>query len=366
MTTLLDNTDLTNEQEEYLNMIKVSSDNMLTIVNDILDISKIEAGKLDLNPIDFNLRDNLSDILQILAFKANQEGLELLYNISPDVPDIISGDPGRLGQILTNLAANAIKFTESGKAAVSIDIESQTEDEVFLHFAVSDTGIGITEDKKEHIFETFTQADSSTTRKYGGTGLGLSICSQLVDMMKGKIWVESEVGKGSTFHFTAKFGTVEHEHPEEAVKSEYENSGSRSNYNDGQKVHILVAEDNIINQKVAVSILEKKGHIVKVANDGEEALEDLRKEHFDIILMDVQMPKMDGIEATQAIRSSKDNAFNPEIPIIAVTAHAYNEDKERCLKAGMNSCVTKPFDREELFKEIDKLVQAVKVNCPEQ
>ncbi|HDY86587.1 MAG TPA: response regulator, partial [bacterium] len=251
MADLLNDTELTNEQREYLDMLKTSADNMMSTLNEILDISKIEAGKLDFESIDFNLRDNLSDTLQILSFKADEKGLELIYNISTDVPDNISGDPGRLCQILTNLVANAVKFTESGEIVVSIDIESRTGDEVFLHFAVSDTGIGIPEDKKEYIFDTFTQADSSTTRKYGGTGLGLSICSRLVQMMKGRIWVESEAGKGSIFHFTAKFGTSEKELPEEAVKSEYEYSDNQSNYNDRQKVHVLVAEDNMVNQKVA-------------------------------------------------------------------------------------------------------------------
>jgi hypothetical protein len=356
MAELLSDTELTNDQRECLDMLKTSADNMMLTINEILDISKIEAGKVDFESIDFNFRNNISDTLQILSFKANEKGLELLYDISPDVPDIILGDPGRLRQVLTNLVSNGIKFTENGEIAVSVDIESCTDDDMFLHFTVSDKGIGIPEDKRAKIFDTFTQADSSTTRKYGGTGLGLSICSRLVQMMKGKIWVESEVGKGSTFHFTANFGMLEQELPEEVDKYEYEYSDNHSNNNDRQKVHVLVAEDNIINQKVAYSILEKEGYTVEVANDGEEAIECLEKQHFDIVLMDVQMPKMDGIEAAQEIRNSKDNTFDPGIPIIAVTAHAFEEDKERCLKAGMNSCVTKPFNREELFEEIEKLV----------
>ena len=360
MAELLQDTELTDDQREYLDMLKTSSDNLMSIINDILDISKIEAGKFDFEHIDFNLRNTIAGTLKPIAISAHKKGIEQSYNVSPDVPNIILGDPGRLRQILINLLGNAIKFTESGEVVVSVEVESQTEDEVSLHFAVSDTGIGIAEDKKEHIFDTFTQADSSTTRKYGGTGLGLSISSRLVEMMKGKIWVESEAGKGSTFHFTARFGifheSVKQELSQEIVNSEYKSLDNQTKDEDGQKVHILIAEDNDISQKLAVRILEREGYSIEVANDGEEVLEGLKKGHFDIVLMDVQMPKMDGIMAAQAIRSSTDNTFNPEIPIIAVTAHAFEEEKEQCLKAGMNSCIIKPFKREELFREIERLV----------
>ncbi len=357
MAGLLNDTELTDDQRECLDMLKASADNMMLIINEILDISKIESGKLDFECIDFNLLNSLAETFKTIAVSAHEKGIEQTYSVSPEVPAIILGDPGRLRQVLINIAGNAVKFTESGNVALSVDVEAWAEDRVVLHFAMSDTGIGIHEDKKEHIFDTFTQEDSSTTRKYGGTGLGLSICTRLVKMMEGNIWVESEVGKGSTFHFTAAFGTIEQGLSEEAVSPEYENLENRSNSNDRHKFHILVAEDNFINQKVAHSILEKEGHTVEVVNDGEEAIKCLEKQHFDIVLMDVQMPKMDGIEATQEIRNSKENTFNPEIPIIAVTAHAFKEDKDRCMKAGMNSCVTKPFNREELFEEIEKLVQ---------
>ena len=272
------------------------------------------------------------------------------------------GDPLRLRQILINLVGNAVKFTENGEVVVSVEVESQTEDEVFLHVFVSDTGIGISEDKKEHIFDTFTQADGSSTREFGGTGLGLSISSELVRMMKGKIWVESEAGKGSTFHFTFHFTSmfcrVEQELPKEVVNSECESSDNQVNYVDRKKINILLAEDNDISQNWQLRILERQGYTVEIAENGEEVLEILKKQHFDIVLMDEQMPKMDGIEAAKAIRSTTDNTFNREIPIIAVTAHAFDDEKEKCLKAGMNSCIIKPFDSEELFKEIEKLVQA--------
>jgi nitrogen-specific signal transduction histidine kinase len=206
MAELLQDTELINEQREYLDALKISGDNMLSIINNILDISKIEAGKLNFEHIDFNLHQTIADTLKTLVISAHEKGLELLNNISPDMPDIVWGDPVRLIQILINLVGNAIKFTENGEVIISVEVESQTEDEVSLHFTIRDTGIGIPEDKKELIFDTFTQADSSSTRKYGGTGLGLSISSRLAEMMKGRIWVESEVGQGSTFHFTARFG----------------------------------------------------------------------------------------------------------------------------------------------------------------
>jgi signal transduction histidine kinase/ActR/RegA family two-component response regulator len=362
MTELLQDTELTNNQRECVDMLKTSADIMMLTINDILDISKIEAGKIDFKHIDFNLRNTIAKILESIAINANKKGIEQSYNVSPDVPDIILGDPVKLRQIMINLLGNAIKFTERGEIVVSIAVESQTEDEVFLHFAVSDTGIGIPEDKKKQIFDAFIQADSSPTRKYGGTGLGLSISSRLVEMMKGKIWVESEVGKGSTFHFTSRFGIVSEsviqELPKEIANSEYESLDKQINYEGRKKIHILLAEDNDISQELVSRILEKEGYKVEVANDGEEVLEKLKKEHFDIVLMDVQMPKMDGFKTTQAIRNSKDNAFNPEIPIIAVTAHALEKDKERCLKAGMNSCLTKPFKKKDILKEIEKFVQA--------
>ncbi len=208
MAELMQDTELTNEQMEYLDILKLSGDNLLLIINDILDISKIESEKFELEHIDFNLCRTIDDTLKILTKSTNEKGLGLSARLSPDTPDIILGDPGKLRQILINLIANAVKFTENGEIIVSVDLESRTDDEIFLHFAVSDTGIGIPEDKRDHIFDTFTQADSSTTREYGGTGLGLSISSRLVEMMKGKIWVESEVGKGSTFHFITRFGVV--------------------------------------------------------------------------------------------------------------------------------------------------------------
>ncbi len=362
MAKLLKDTELTNDQREILDILLMSGDGMMLIINNVLDISKIEAEKLIFKNIDFNLRNTIADTLTTLLITADEKGLDLINNTSPDMPYIVFGDPLRLHQILINLVGNAIKFTENGKVVVSVEVESQTEDDVFLHFAVSDTGIGISKDNKEHIFETFTQADGSSTRKHGGTGLGLSISSELVKIMEGKIWVESEAGKGSTFHFTARFGIAseleKEELPEEVINFKYKSSDEQVNDENRKKAHILLAEDNEISQNLQVRILERKGYRVEVVNNGKEVLAILKKQHFDIVLMDVQMPTMDGIESAKAIRSSTNNTFNPGIPIIAVTAHAFIEEKEKCLKAGMNSCIIKPFDSEELIKEIERLVQA--------
>ncbi len=277
MAGLIQGTELTNKQREFLDILKMSANNMMSIINDILDISRIEAGKLNFGHNDFNLNGTIDDTFRSLSVSANEKGLELICDISSEVPDIILGDPGRLCQVLTNLIGNAIKFTENGEIVVSVEVESQTEGEVSLHFAVSDTGIGIHEEKKEKIFDAFTQVDGSSTREYGGAGLGLSISSQIIERMKGKIWVESEIGKGSTFHFTASFGvsneSVKQELFQESVNSEYKPLDNRTKNENRQKVHILLAEDNIVNQKVAVGILEKKGHVVKVAANGEEVLE---------------------------------------------------------------------------------------------
>jgi signal transduction histidine kinase/CheY-like chemotaxis protein len=360
MAELMQDTKLTDIQREYLDMLKTSSDNLLLIINDILDFSKIEAGKLDFERIDFCLSSTINDFLKTLAVSANNKGIEVVCNISPETPEILLGDPGRLRQILINLVSNAIKFTHKGEVVISVDIDSRTAYEASLHFAVKDSGIGIPEDKREQIFDTFTQADNSTTRTYGGTGLGLPISSHLVKMMNGKIWLESEVHKGSTFHFTASFGIMPEsfnkEIHTEITGTGYNTSVTEMPSKDRNKINILLAEDNLINQKLALRILENKGYTVEVANNGKEALEGLKKQHFDIVLMDVQMPIMDGIEAAHVIRESKNSGIDPEIPIIAVTAHAFEADRKKFLEAGMNSCIIKPYNSEEIYDAIEKLV----------
>ncbi|GBD96314.1 autoinducer 2 sensor kinase/phosphatase LuxQ [bacterium BMS3Abin06] len=361
MTELTLDTVLTPEQKEYVETVKQSADSLLDLLNDILDLSKIEAGKMRLEEMDFNLQTTIDRIIKTNTFQSLNKGLDLLCHINPDVPLSLRGDELRLWEIIVNVLGNAIKFTGRGKVILKVERrtsgngnEDQDSQTVLLHFSVSDTGIGIPEDKLKIIFDSFTQSDGSSTRKYGGTGLGLTISKKLVNMMGGEIWAESEPGKGSTFHFTAIFGishkAVEQEPPSQDTGFETEPFTNRLN--------ILLAEDNILNQRLAVRILEREGHAVEVAGNGQEVLEVLKKQRFDLVLMDVQMPEMDGIEAARIIRNSKGSGFDPEIPIIAVTAHAFEEDRQRCLKAGINTCITKPFKRQELFTEIERLVPA--------
>ncbi len=493
MTELTLDTELTDEQREYLGMAKTSADHLLVVINDILDFSKIEAGKLDLEHIPFDLRTNLDDTAATLALRAHKQNLELACHVLPDVPDHLVGDPGRLWQILVNLLGNAIKFTEQGEVVLRVERQWQVEDVVCLHFAVSDTGIGIPPDKQAELFSAFSQVDSSTTRRYGGTGLGLAISSQLVGMMGGRIWVESEVGTGSTFHFEARFGVSQTEgEPSHAVElsalqdlpvlvvddnatnrrileevlthwhmrptvvesgkaaldaleqaqrlgtpfalvlldammpemdgftladqimqrpelaeatlmmlssadqhrdavrcremglaaymtkpikqSELQNTivsslGVLSHLTAPtstpvpetmqmpglRQLKILVAEDSVVNQTLAVRLLERRGHTAVVAGSGQQALAALEAQRFDVVLMDVQMPEMDGLEATACIRE-QEQTTGDHIPIIAMTAHVMQGDRERCLEAGMDDYVAKPIQAESLFETIERLL----------
>ncbi len=491
MTELALSTELTAEQLEYLNAINDSAQSLMRLLDDMLDFSKIEARKIELESIPFNLRDAIECAVSPFALQAHQKGLELIVQIPPDLTEDVIGDPGRLRQVINNLISNAIKFTERGEVIVSVEEESRTATEVFVHLAVKDTGIGIPPAKQQVIFDAFVQADSSMTRKYGGTGLGLAISYQLVRLMGGTIWVESEVGKGSTFHFTACF-SLQQPSAEKMVPVEMEtihnlpvlivddNSTNRRilrqvltgwqmrpveaasgrealhllrqaeqrgvpfglvlldaqmpemdgfavaeeiqkdktlsstvimmltsmgvqgdaarcrklgisayltkpirqselleaillalsrSIQDKQhrvlitrhsireakrRLRILLAEDNIINQKVALHLLERRGHTVAVANNGQEVLAALEKSSFDLILMDVQMPVMDGFEATRLIRL-KEKMTGAHIPIIAMTAHALKGDRERCLEAEMDDYIAKPLKSEELFKKIESI-----------
>ena len=490
MTALALDTDLTSEQRDLLNTVRESAAQLLSVINDILDFSKIEAGKLELEPACFNLREVLDDTTLSLALRAHEKGLELLCHLRPEVPESLLGDAGRLRQVVVNLLGNAIKFTHQGEVVVETALEMETDGGVLLHFAISDTGIGIPEDKHKLIFEAFTQADNSTTRTYGGTGLGLAISAQLVELMGGRIWVESQSDRGSTFHFTARFGhapsasshqTVSHfkgstalivddnathrrvlaglldtwnmeavcvesgqaalaalhrrsaagnpfslvfldaEMPEMdgfAVAQHIQNSGTppgavimmltSSNQLEGSSrtrelnlsasltkpirrsdllncisnqltgtefiqrskippttaVHtparrplrILLAEDNPVNQRLAQRILEKWGHAVTVASNGANAVAAFGREPFDLILMDVQMPVMGGVEATGAIRE-EEKISGRHVPIVAMTAHAMKSDRARCLEAGMDDYLSKPVEPEKLFAMIEKITQ---------
>ena len=487
MTDLALETELSREQREYLETVKTSSDSLLTVINDILDFSKIEAGKIDLEVADFDVRDSLETTLKTLAVRADEKGLELLCEVAPEVPEVVRGDVTRLKQVVLNLVGNAIKFTNQGEVAVRVQVEAEDGRDLVLRFTVSDTGIGIAEDKREKIFDPFAQADTSTTRKYGGTGLGLTISVRLVRMMGGKIWVESEEGRGSHFHFTVRVGAADRKEikvgsaapPQilrgvrvlvvddngtnrrilEGMLKRWEmrpvsakggeealaqlvaarkagdafglivtdmhmpkmdgfalverirrrpelstatimmltSAGHRGDAERCQKLgvsayllkpirqselreaiarvlgareqegkiplitrfslgdardgsdslRVLVAEDNPVNQRLIVRLLEKRGHRVVLADNGRQALAALEKESFDLVLMDVQMPEMDGFEATSKIRM-REKSIGSHQTIIALTAHAMKGDREECLARGMDGYLTKPIRPQEL------------------
>jgi signal transduction histidine kinase/CheY-like chemotaxis protein len=487
MTDLALETELSREQREYLETVKTSSDTLLTVINDILDFSKIEAGKIDLEVADFDLRDSLETTLKTLAVRADEKGLELLCEVAPEVPEVVRGDVTRLKQVVMNLVGNAIKFTNQGEVAVKAQVEAEGGRDLVLRFTVSDTGIGIAEDKREKIFDPFAQADTSTTRKYGGTGLGLTISVRLVRMMGGKIWMESEEGRGSHFHFTVRVRVADRKEikvgsaapPEilqevrvlvvddnstnrrilEGMLKRWEmrpisvkggeeaiaqlvsareagdafglivtdmhmpkmdgfelvkeirrrpelstatimmltSSGHRGDAERCQKLgmsayllkpirqsalreaivrvlgareqegkiplitrfsledardgsdslRVLVAEDNPVNQRLIVRLLEKRGHRVVLADDGRQALAALEKESFDLVLMDVQMPEMDGFETTNAIRL-REKSVGSHQTIIALTAHAMKSDREECLAREMDGYLSKPIRPQEL------------------
>jgi CheY-like chemotaxis protein len=463
----------------------------MTVINDVLDFSKMEAGKLDLDPVAFDVRDNLGDTMRSLALRAHPKGLELAYEVKPDVPEAIVADPHRLRQILTNLVGNAIKFTEQGEVLVSAETESHRGSEVCLHFAVRDTGTGIATEKQEAIFRAFEQADSSATRRHGGTGLGLTISRRVVEMMGGRIWVESKVGRGSTFHFTIRCSVSRDPLVRRAVTPAElqgllvlvvdDNATNRRILNDtlaqwqmrpttvgggaaalgcmlhsaatgtpfplvlidahmpemdgfelaerikqtpelasatimmlssadltgeaarcrelgleaflpkpvkplelleeiqkalgssakdtaqpeaagqllvdqmSRPLRILLAEDNVVNQKLVIRLLEKRGHTVLLVTDGREAVDAVAAYDFDLVLMDVQMPKMDGFEATAVIRE-RETSTGGHLPIIAMTAHAMKGDDKRCLQAGMDAYVSKPIDVRDLLRAMESVI----------
>jgi signal transduction histidine kinase/CheY-like chemotaxis protein len=347
MVDLLQDTDLSLKQREYLDALKESSVDLTTLLSDILDFSKIEAGKLNLESFPFSLRECLEGILKPLKYRAQAKGLSLDLHVNPDVPKFVTGDPGRFRQILSNLVGNSIKFTEKGGISVEVVCEQQDEDAARLRLTVSDTGIGIPRHKVGSIFDVFTQADSSVTRRFGGTGLGLAIVSQLVRLMEGRVWVESEEGHGSRFLLTLTFGQV----PEGARL--VPTSRDTVSVPESTGLKILLVEDTAVNQLVTVNILTKRKHRVTVASNGREVLEQLDRNHFDLILMDVQMPEMGGLETTRRIRE-RELETGRHIPIIAMTAHALTGDREMTLEAGMDDYIAKPFDSRSLFAVIDR------------
>jgi signal transduction histidine kinase/ActR/RegA family two-component response regulator len=365
MTALALQTGLTPEQRECMETVKLSADSLITVINDILDFSKMEAGRVDLEAVDFQLREGLESTLRTLALRANEKGLRLMCVVAPEVPDLLHGDWGRLRQILVNLVGNAIKFTSTGEVAVNVEA---ADAEQVLHFTVSDTGIGIPEDKQRSIFDPFSQADTSTTREYGGTGLGLTISARLVELMGGQIWVESQASGGARFHFTARLVpgarqtprvgdaasppgplrdvgaplVLEVTKPRAATEQPFRAAGEPA-----MSLNVLVAEDNLVNQLLITRLLEKRGHHVTLAATGRKAVEAIEKEQYDLVFMDMQMPEMDGLQATATIRE-QEKGRGIHLTVIALTAHAMKGDRERCLAAGMDDYLSKPIGVEDL------------------
>jgi PAS domain S-box-containing protein len=344
MTGLLLDTDLTHEQRKYAEIVQSSGEALLNLINDILDFSKIEARKLDLDEVDFNIQTILEDVAELLAVKAREKGLELTWVIDPLIPRYLKGDSGRLRQIIMNLVGNALKFTHRGEVSLHACLENQNEKDVRVRFLVRDTGIGIPEDHLGNLFSPFTQVDGSITRKYGGTGLGLAISRQLAELMGGEIGVESRLGMGSTFWFTARFENRGQENPENWVEGAPPiDTGIPANAQRKHEATILIAEDNIINQQVVSAILRKLGYGTKVVANGQEAIEALKQKRYDLVLMDCQMPVMDGLETTRLVRGNRPDLLNTQVPIIALTAHAMETDRQLCLDAGMNDYISKPI-----------------------
>ncbi len=337
-------TELTGEQREYLGLVKSSSDHLLSLLSEILDFSKTEAIELRLETLPFRLRETIDQALRPFALEAGRKKLNFTWEAMPDVPDELTGDPTRLRQILVNLVGNAIKFTERGEVSLRIEVLHKREPDVVLHFSVRDTGIGVPAEKQGIIFEPLTQADTSTTRKYGGTGLGLTIAARLVNMMGGRLRIESTEGAGSEFDFNLGFTRQ----PAAPALPERTCADSPGPGAAGQRTgRILVAEDKIVNQRVVARLLEKQGYAVALASTGREALELLSQQVFDLVPMDIQMPEIDGFQATAAIREGE-RASGKHIPILALTAHAMAGDRERCLRAGMDDYISKPIQPGEL------------------
>jgi|GEM_PF-3211239 len=344
------------EQKELAVTAKSSAQALLDIVNDILDFSKLEAGRFELFEVEFDLRENLQQMQKLLDLKARQKNIELLMEIDPRVPHRLIGDGNRLRQILLNLVGNALKFTDSGgRVVILAGVEAELEEEVVLQFGVSDTGIGIPPEKQKLVFEAFCQADPSITREFGGTGLGLTIASSLVRMMGGELCLQSEPGKGSLFYFTANFKKAEAAaaKAKSAAEGVYTAVGGEA---PASALKVLLAEDQVINQKIAARFLEKSGHSVTIANNGAEALKLYQSAQFDVILMDIQMPLMSGLEAAREIRR-REAAGGGHVPIVALTAHATDGDHEACFQSGMDGYVSKPVKREVLLGVISEVVR---------
>lgn len=365
---LLSETPLAEEQLDYTRTIAQSATSLLTLINDILDLAKIEAGKLELERLPFDLAEVVGNVAAMFKIPAREKGVVVASRIDSRIPKRIMGDSNRLRQVLINLTGNAMKFTEQGGIDILVDYEREAAGQIVSRFSVRDSGIGIPADRVEAIFEKFTQADGSTTRKYGGTGLGLAICLQLVELMGGHLTVESEVGKGSTFSFVIPL----EEAPAEIISiTEHKEAGREKIFSGGR---ILLVEDNAVNQRLAGILITREGYEVEVASDGAEALEHLRHQTFDLVLMDVQMPNMDGMEATRRIRKIEADPalrqgyvglrnLQQPLVIVGLTAHARKEDETACYEAGMNGFLTKPIIKAKLAMILSEMMP--QTTCPE-
>lgn len=350
MIDILKRTKLTVEQLEYIDIIGISGENLLMIINDVLDFSKIEAGQVTFEKIIFKLTDEINEVTKILRFKAMQKGLSLSFQVEPEVPEFLIGDPLRLKQVLINLCNNSIKFTAEGFVRIKVSLVNKNDEFVRLNFEVQDSGIGISPENQSKLFKSFSQAETSTTRKYGGTGLGLAISKNLVQLMNGEIGIISEEGHGAIFHFDAEYG-INHETLSIAESKELDSTLSLD-----KKFKILLAEDNVINQKIAILNLEKLGHSVIVVSDGIQAVESFIRESPKVILMDIQMPGMDGIEATVKIREWElQHKVVNRVSIVAMTGNIMESDKMLFAKAGMDDFLGKPFNLHDLIHLLHRI-----------
>jgi len=357
MTELLQSTELCAEQREYLGLLESSAATLLDLVNDILDISKIEAGKIELEAADFDPRALVAQAVDVISVQARSKCLEVAVRFAPDVPAMLCGDAGRLRQILLNLGSNAVKFTPKGQVVFDVTATAQSASQISLGCSVTDTGIGIDADAQSRLFVPFTQADSSTTRRYGGTGLGLSISRELVRLMHGEIGVDSQPDRGSRFWFNVVLGTCA-----QSVRPPPPALPARASYTLARQVDrgsVLVVEDNAVNQLLIKKLLKRLGFSTEIAGNGVQAIEALRHETYVVVLMDCQMPIMDGLEATRRIRDVRTGVIDREVPIIAVTANAMPNDREICLAAGMTDYLSKPVTQKELCAVLDRVLE----NC---
>lgn len=354
MSSLLNQPGISQEQAEYLRTIKGASEHLLNVIGNVLDFSHIESRKVEIENVRFDIKELVNYSLSSFMNLSKHKEISLKGKINDNVPQYLTGDPSYLRQILFNIIGNAVKYTEQGEVMLNVSLNNfnSEENKVELLFKISDTGIGIPSDKERFIFEKFSQTDSSTRRRYGGSGLGLAICKHIVSLLDGQIWYDSEEGKGSNFYFRINFGLPGFEITNNTELNEGNNYENKINL---RSLNILLAEDNVLNVKVAQSFLEKSGHTVTVAKNGKVVLEKVKENTYDLILMDIEMPEMDGIEAAQIIREGGIDIVDKNIPIIALTAHALNEIKERCQLAGMNHFIAKPID----FKGLDVVMAKV-------